>query len=415
MKKLLTALFLISSLFISNPSFSQVSVTMGAGYQYDVYYSLQNGIIDLVDRADWDLGFCTDASGASILINGDKGLELYTYPKADTSAWMNIDTNGLAMWPVMFDGEDHWMNGAFNTNSHGFPDYGWGIKNISTNEIIGDSLYVLKLADGTFKQVWVVKKDVDGNRFDIRFADIDNTSELEETLELGSFTDMNFAYYNFDDGFLFEREPAITEWDLLFTRYQAFQPQGVFFPVTGVYTNLNNPGNRFPSVGHDFNDWFMQSIDTVKTVIGFNWKYFDFSTGWVLDDSLVFFISDQDGNIHKIYFTYFAGTTSGDIEFEQNMVSVVGVEEADGRDESISLSPNPAENQISVRWTHALGSDATIHIFNAAGKEVLKEKLTADFLEGGEVSLDISSLQTGMYIVSLVSANRVVNEKLMVR
>ncbi len=416
MKKHIKILFLLTVLFISNPGFSQVSISMGSGYAYDVYYSLQNGIVDAMERTDWELAFYTDAESGAIITNGAQGVELYTYPNGDTTAWLNVDTNGLSTWPVLFDGEDSWENGAFNRNSHGFPDYGWGLIDLVSGDIIGDSIYIIKLADGTYRQLWMVRKVISENRYIMRYADIDGGSEVEDVLIVDGYQEMNFAYYSFDDGYLFEREPFTADWDILFTRYQAFQPQGVYYPVTGVLTNVTSPGNRFHPVPLDFNDWFLQDLDTVKGIIGSNWKWFDFSTGWNLEDSLMFFINAPDGSIHKIYFTYFAGMSSGDIEFEQEIVSMVGIDDAIAIEHgNIQLSPNPAKNNLKVSWDQPLTGKTSLKIFDVSGKEILFRELDQNMMFAGSIVLDVSTLKEGMYIVNLTSEGHAVNEKLIIR
>ena len=416
MKNFLLFLLIISVLSVLNPAYSQESISMGAGYAYDVYYSMEDGVIAEEEREGWDIGFYTIASSAGIITNGGMEVELYTYPNGDTTAWMNIDTNGLSMWPKLFNGEDSWENGAFNRNSHGYPDAGWGIYNISTNDIVGDSIYIIKLADGTFKQLWIVKKISDENKYVIKYANLNNSSAKEKTLDVDNFLGMNFAYFEFESGTLFDREPETYEWDILFTKYQAMLPQGVPFSVVGVLNNVNTPANRFHPVTLDFNDWFTQPLDPAKAVIGYNWKWFDLgSFQWNLEDSLLFFVNGPNGNIYKIYFTFYEGTSTGNIEFEQEVVSMVDISDLQENMASIRLLPNPADNMVTVTWNHELNRDADIRIFNIIGKEVMFRSLGADAQSRGGIRLDISSLHEGMYIVSIISGGTVVNEKLVVR
>jgi len=415
MKLHIKLLRLIGLLWIAVPAFSQVSVSMGPGYEYDVYYSLQDGVVEEMVRTDWDLGFFTDPESGGIILNGANGCELYTYPNGDTTAWLDIDTTGLSTWTVLFDGEDKWENGAFNRGSLGYPDFGWGVKDDITNRIIGDSLFIIKLADGTYKQLWIAQKSIDDNEYIIRYADIDNSNDDYDVLDVTLFEDMNIAYYNFDVVSLFEREPYTGDWDILFTRYQAFQPQGLYYPVTGVLCNLTLPGNRFHPVSLDYNDWFTQSLDTVKGLIGSNWKYFDFSTGWNLRDSLIFFVNTPDGSIHKIYFTHFAGTTSGDIEFEQIKVSSVNLPEQLETGLDISLTPNPATSKLTINWSRLQAGHAVVRITDLTGKEMISQVLSDKSSMEGSLSFDVSSIPPGMYLVNIVVNGAMLSEKLIIR
>lgn len=418
MKKILSLALIVSVLAVLSPAYSQQTVSMGVGYIYDVYYSLENGVVDFMEREDWDLGFYTDPMSGGIITNCGTGLEnhirLWTYQNGDTTAWMNIDTTGLAGWPLLYNGEDSWENGAFNRNSLGYPDFGWGVKNATTNNINGDSLFIIQLRDGTYKQLWIQKKITSENKYKIRYADIDNTSEDHETLNIDNYLGMNFAYFDFETGSLFDREPETDEWDLLFTRYHAMQDVGVHYLVAGVLNNVNTPGNRFYPVSMDFNDWFLQPMEPVKATIGWDWKWFSFMSGWNIEDSLLYFVESPNGNVHKIYFTEFAGTSSGNIEFEQEIVSMVDIDDQQANDAGMQLLPNPASNTVNVSWSPDLNSEASLRIFDIAGKEVMSRKLTSDEYDQKQVSLDISMLHEGMYVLSIVSGNSLISKKLMV-
>jgi len=416
MKRIIFLSLVISTISFYNPTTAQESVTMGAGYANDVYYSMEDGIVEVVERAGWDIGFYTSPWSAAIITNGGMGVELYTYPNGDTTSWLNIDTTGLSTWPVLFNGEDLWENGAFNRNSGVHPDYGWGVYNSITHNVVGDSLYIIKLADGTFKQVWIVEKISIENKYVIRYADLDNSSQKEKTLDIQNWQGMNFVYFDFESADLTEREPDTDEWDLLFTKYQAMQPQGVPYPVIGVLNNTISSANRFHPVTLDFNDWYSQPWDTAKAVIGYNWKWFDLSAfQWNLEDSLLFFVNAPNGSVYKMYFTHFAGTSSGVIEFELEEVSLLDIEAPEDIDVEIGLLPNPATNSVTVAWSMDLHENAAVRVFDLTGKEVISRRLNADRMAEGNVKIDISSLHDGMYIVSVVSGGSVINEKLIVR
>ena len=68
------------------------TLTMGSMYANDVYYGLSASSATEVSRDNWDIAFKTNAFSASIRTNTTMGVELYTYPKADETAW---DTYGV--------------------------------------------------------------------------------------------------------------------------------------------------------------------------------------------------------------------------------------------------------------------------------------------------------------------------------
>ena len=414
MRKLILNSLLISMFLITGSVYSQESISMGSGYENDVFYSMENGLVAVADRAEWDLGFYTSPWSAGIITNGGSGVDLYCYPYGDTTSWMSIDTSGIASWAVLYNGEDSWENGAFNRNSGNHPDYGWGVYNATTHNVDGDSLFVIKLADGTYKKLWIVKKISIENKYVIRYADLDNSNEMEKVLDNNGFLDMNFSYFTFAGGALFAREPVKESWDILFTKYQAMQPQGVPYPVVGVLNNVYTKANRFHTVAMDYTDWYTQELDSLKAVIGFDWKYFDMQAfQWSLEDSLVYFVNPLSDNIYKMYFTLFEGSSTGNIEFMKEMVSTMEVDEFATSNVEMQLIPNPATHAVSVSWNQELNSDAMLSIYDLSGKVVQTHRIGNG--SGSKLNINVSSLKEGMYIVSIQSGEQVFNKKLMIR
>ncbi len=68
------------------------TLTMGPAYANDVYYGLSSGTATLAARDNWDIAFKTDAFSSSIITNAPMGFELYSYPKADETAWATYGT-----------------------------------------------------------------------------------------------------------------------------------------------------------------------------------------------------------------------------------------------------------------------------------------------------------------------------------
>ena len=84
------------------------TLVMGAFYAEEEYYSMENGSVGLVNRDFWDLGFKSGTFTSSIIANTTMGVELYTYPNADTAAWYGNTSSGtpleagagLSIYPV---------------------------------------------------------------------------------------------------------------------------------------------------------------------------------------------------------------------------------------------------------------------------------------------------------------------------
>ncbi len=166
---LLLALFVISSCDNTvepDPPISLAdSITMGAAYADEVFYSLENGIVKTSPRSSWDIAFSTNPMSSTILTNEGYGVELYAYPNGDYSAWESIDTTGLYQWPVLYNSDTSWYYGAFDRNDLGHPDYGWGVYNMQTHDVMGDSLFIIKTGDGTFQKIFIEKRAAMSNSF----------------------------------------------------------------------------------------------------------------------------------------------------------------------------------------------------------------------------------------------------------
>ena len=87
-----------------------------------------------------------------------------------------------------------------------------------THNIVGDSLYVIKTEDGSFKKLWIVDKMSADNIYNIRFADLDGSNQVDQSIDVKPFISKNFIYYSITNDELLDREPS-ESWDILFTKY----------------------------------------------------------------------------------------------------------------------------------------------------------------------------------------------------
>ena len=84
------------------------TLVMGESYADEEYYSMKEGSAGRVSRDFWDIGFKSGIFTSSITANTTMGVELYTYPTEDTSAWYGNTSagtaleagTGLSMYPV---------------------------------------------------------------------------------------------------------------------------------------------------------------------------------------------------------------------------------------------------------------------------------------------------------------------------
>ena len=77
-----------------------------------------------------------------IQVNGE---QQHNTPNILTTSLHNSDTS--------------WNYGAFiSTQSNDMFDYGWGVYNIQTHNIVGDSLFIIKTINGNWKKLFIKRK-----------------------------------------------------------------------------------------------------------------------------------------------------------------------------------------------------------------------------------------------------------------
>lgn len=381
------------------------TVVMGATYANEVYYSLETGVVMTSPRNTWDIAFYTEAFSAGIITNDGMGVELYAYPKAGNEGWDSFDTTGKASWTRLYNDVSNWENGAFNRLEKGHPDYGWGVYSITSHDVIGDSLFLIKTPDGKYRKLNIIRKRSTLNQYEIRFSDLDGQNEQTLTLDAGNYESKAFMSFSFQNG-LIDREPDKDSWDLLFTKYLA-TVQNTPYPVTGVLLNPADTAAEARGVAPDFDDWTSLDYSTGSDVIGHDWKTFDMGTfTYIMEDSLYFFIKAQNGNIYKINFTSFSGASTGTVTFTQELVSALAIPENTAL--NTTIYPNPASEVINVKTP--AGEDGYVRISNLAGQELS----ILSFTRGTVSSFNISGLENGIYLVTVVTGKESITRKVVV-
>ncbi len=290
------------------------TITLGSGYANDIYYRLSDGLITSVPRADWDIAFSVSTREAAILTNGGSGVTLKTYPAPSGWTWItSIDTAGYYGWDALNNSDTTWTAGAFNMNATIHPNYGWGEYDMVTHNLTGVSLYIIKTLSGSVKKIWIEQKLSADQKYTFRYSDLNGSNEHIVNIQLAG-KDKNFVYYSLDTNEEIDREPAIDQWDILFTKYI---DNSINYPVTGILQNIGvsalestdvDPLSEvMPTTG------YMTNIST----IGSDWKTIDMSTyQYGIDETRVFYVKDRNENIYRIRFSSFEGSSTGNVDFD---------------------------------------------------------------------------------------------------
>jgi len=213
------------------------NVSLGPNYQNQIFYSMSAGEVANISNENWDIAFSTDLYSTTIRINEGKGTELYTYSLGDTSSWSNINNSATnTLGQPMYNSDLDWSVGAFDVNITSGFDYGWGVYNMSSHHVVGDSLFIIKTVNGNYKKLWIESKA--SGKYFFKYANLDGSNLQNQEVPASDFNSKNFIYFSLDQNNILDREPSSNDWDLTFTRYIT-PVQGIPYPVTGVFSNNN--------------------------------------------------------------------------------------------------------------------------------------------------------------------------------
>jgi hypothetical protein len=393
-----------------------ITETVSIGSTNEIYYNLSTGTQTPVNRKQWDIAFRANRMSASILTNDGSGIELYAYPKADTSGWASVDTNGLYAWKKMFNSTTDWEEGAFVRNQKGHPDYGWGRYNSASHNVVGDSLFIIKLMDGSFRKLWIMEKFSADNVFEFRFAKLDGSDQNTIQLDCTPFSTKNYVGYSLGTNTVVDFEPvASAQWDLLFTKYNYTYPSGAVQVVTGVLSNYKVKVAEFDSVAPDFLMLEPQVMDSTRSPIGFDWKTFDMvNFVYVITDSLAYFVQDRSGKIYKLVFTNYIGGSSGSSIFQKELNSFTGVNENQKSGVNAAIYPNPVKDVMNLVINPGKSEVILVSVLNMTGKTVLSKNYELPEETLSTLQVPVSDLSPGMYVVRIQVGTSTIARKVIV-
>lgn len=424
MKRLYSILILVFLITCIKVNTKEVTVSTGAGYANQVFYSLATDEVTSVPKDNWDIAFETGAN-AGILLNTAKGtgMVLYYYPQSNEDSWdVNLDTTGMSStWEKWFDSEVTWSVGAFNRGKNGFEnegDFGWGVYDMGTHATLGNSLYVLKMDDGTFKKIMI--SGLLSGVYTFMIADIDGSNEKEYKVSKKDYGTKNFIYFDLKTGQAIDREPIKGAWDLLFTKYTSILNMGgtiTPYPVTGVKSNKSvlvaQTGDYLiEQAPIPIEEAYTDSI----TAIGSDWKKYILSENkYDINDMMIYFVAALDGFIYKIAFRDFGGTVNGNFVFEKQELQT-SVADNNGQAASFAVYPNVAAPGQAVNIILKDDSGAGIfdvNIYSTLGLKVSENKF--DYSAGlGVYSLRTDGLAAGCYFVEINKGRSTYTQKLII-
>lgn len=414
----ITAIAICTTIFAQAQWGVNDSVTIGQGYANQLWYSLANDAQISAPANEWDLAFELNGFTASIRANHSIGVSVWLFPNGNTSTWSDVDTAGVSTWTKVYNSNANWSVGALNRgiDPDNMYDLGWGIYNPITHDVIGDSLFIVQLSDGSFKKLWI--ENLSNGAYNFRYANLDNSNEVIHSLVKADFTNQNFAYYSLATDQELSREPATDTWDLLFTPYGEYiAPMDYFLTATGVIQNKGVQATKVYPVNDvaTFDDFQSASFLSEINTIGYDWKIYDFTTGtYSIADSTVYFVQALDSAIWKLVFTGFGGSTDGYFHFTKEEMSSTSILEVVGQSIFSSLYPNPVKKGHGARLVleapHT--EEVGVKVFNISGKIISQERIhTTAGLHSYKISTPTKS---GIYLLQIVGSNYTFTHKMVV-
>ena len=410
-------LILISTILLNGQTTEQISV--GPSYSQQSYYDLESGSSEYLENTDWELAFAlTSPTEAGIHINESikisftqelPKLLLFKLPIDDFNATVEVST----LTDTISNNEVSWAEGALNSvkDDNDPFDYGWGKYNSTNHAIEGTSIYVVQLRNKQYKKFMI--ESLSQGVYTLKSADLDGANEKVESIDKADHDGSHLILYSFDNGVL----DFSTKWDLFFGRYETMLStgDGNFIPYT-VSGIISAPGIQvaqaegvdYTTVNYD--DYSGELTDSMRA-IGHDFKYYDFSEGWVIRENLTYFVKNNNGKVWKLRFLDFEGSSTGTLTVERTDLGLVSTNELNVFTTKMKVYPNPiSSNQMMslVFESEQKPKNANVSLINMSGQVIFYQQININ--KGlNALEFKVDNLPAGSYIVKVASENGILS------
>ncbi len=410
MKKLILTIAISIIVFAMQAQQTDVTLSMGSNYTDEVYYKLSSEETNTFSAASWDIAFLRESSqNMGMRVNDGVGIQVFEAANY-ALAFDNIDIADEASWTPLYNDDTNWDNGAF---MQGSATYGWGEYNSVTHHVQGTIVFVLKYANGTYRKF--INEDFFGG-YTFKYATWNGNAWVDEntkTILNTSNPDNRYNYYSFESNAEVIAEPATTSWDFVFKKYNTFlNPPGENYVVTGT---LHNPNVTIAKNDEPTGVSNPNGLDYSEDInsIGYDWKAFD-GSAFAVNSDMAYYVRYNTGVVYRLVFSSFEGGSTGNLGFNFEDVSdLLGLENiAEGI--TFGMYPNPSTNKmvnIVYDLKNLVSQENNISIYNIQGQLVHTSRVDAN---NGfyNKTLDLSSLQSGMYLVQFKAGDKSISKKL---
>ena len=407
MKKILLTAFAIATTLCTIAQ-QTIDVSMGAGYTSEVYYKLDTQTAITFQADSWDVAFLrNDDFNLSVRVND--GIDIKVFEVANTpEQYGSVDVSNQNDWVELVNGNTNWEDGAF---MQGSATFGFGEYNPATNHVEGTIVFVLQYDDGTYRKMII--EDYFG-AYTFKYATWDGStwsSDTTATVANTSNPDNRYNYYSLQNNQEVIAEPSEDNWDFVFRKYTSFiNPPGQNYVVSGA---LHNP-NVAVAQNQETSDADPNGLDYLEEIntIGYDWK--SFTGTWNIDSDQKYYVKYENNTVYRMYFTDFGGSASGDLSFVlQDVTDLLGFESI-SENLSFGMYPNPSlDGTVTIVYENKNTAAATntIRVYAVNGAQVYK---TTTLNNNGffNKQLDLSFLDSGMYILQFDSGDTTISKKL---
>lgn len=420
MKKQLFSLGLVAIAAITTTAQVTATVSMGAGYANNKWYSLANGEVGTQPANNWDIALAATANPSNPLTSAGlmniKAGSLYVATGIPISKFDTLSTFNSS-WTVtpLYNSDTTWADGAFNRASAGGMDYGYGSYNVSTHNIEADKIFVIKYTDGSYRKLYITLNTMAGT-YSIVHDKLDNSDTHTLTPATATYSTQNFLYVDLKNNTVISREPANANWDLLFTQ---FTDNSIDYTVTGILHNrgvqvIKATGVTSPQT---YTNYAAHTFSTAINGIGYDWKGLTATFSYTIDPTLLFFVKDKAGDIWKLIPTAFGGSSTGDFVFskEKMATSTVGLFEEQNALTKMAVYPNPSNGEnVSLILSTEKNANASISVIDLNGRVVSSENFE---INAGlnQHALNTNLLNPGVYFIRLNVNGATATQKLIIQ
>ena len=384
-----------------------IQISMGSGYQYDIYYSLDEGITAYPEIENWELAFSTDPYDNNIRINSSF-VNLYQVSE-NIEDWEEITSFNSLTAMQLRNSNTEWEIGAFVSNyfdKNPF-NYGWGNYNTENQEIEGCRIYIIDY-NSQMKKIKI--NNLSNGIYNFTIANLDGSGEENISIDSNPYTNKKFIYYSLSNNEIIDREPDLENWDFIFTRYEEDLNNNpndpLYYKVTGVLSNgnlvseYNGPLDVNPSTEN-------MAISNEINTIGYDWK--EYTGEFIIIPNRAYYLFSQDQtSLYKIIFQSFSGQGAGNVSF-----TIEGIEDFNPvntinsiEENIIQIYPNPNNGKFHIDLNEKKG---ILSIIDSHGKIVLKKKLNQS------LTLNLDDLNEGLFLINLKGDNFNVSKKMLIR